>query len=127
MKEYRAIFKNKFIKNISIISSPKSTIFALMFILPNINFAQKQKYYEIYSWGLYFPTPTPYNFKCKESIDMKYGFKVIWKAGCVVKKRDVRKWELHNRFVNWKIKRLNGKDWKQTYSEEIKQCKIEDE
>uniref|UniRef100_UPI00404A2628 FEKKY domain-containing protein n=1 Tax=Flavobacterium sp. TaxID=239 RepID=UPI00404A2628 len=65
-----------------------------------------------------------YNHICKNKLNEKYGFDYQMIAGCVVKMKDVKKWNRHNKKIEKKLKKRNGKNWRQAYEIELKKCLI---
>lgn len=57
-----------------------------------------------YTYGL-LGFEAEYDYICKNNLNIKYGFDYEIVAGCVVKKRDVKKWERHNRKVERKLEK----------------------
>lgn len=89
-------------------------------LLPILTFAQQSDTPLVkYQWGVLVFDP---DIMCKLEIMDKYGFCYKRVADCEVSTKELAKWERHNRKIDRKLKRKNGKEWKERFWEEIENC-----
>jgi hypothetical protein len=80
---------------------------------------RKGRLLRLYSYGL-----PAYSFtdSCELMASKKSGFKVIVKAGCVIRGGQICRWDLHNKRVERKLDKRNGPDWWDKYILEASNC-----
>lgn len=80
--------------------------------------------YHFYIFGL-LGFDENYDQGCKNELNQKYGFDYQLVAGCSVETKEVKKWNRHNRRVERKLRKRNGKNWRANYNNELKNCLID--
>lgn len=60
--------------------------------------------------------------ECEKEISKKYGFVNREKSGGMVKSRQKKRWDKHNKKVEEKLNIRHGPNWRDKYYAEISQC-----
>lgn len=63
---------------------------------------------------------------CEMELASKFGFQYEAVAGCEITTAEEKKWNKHNKNVERLLRKRNGKNWRNNYSDEIIKCKFED-
>jgi peroxiredoxin family protein len=74
------------------------------------------------TWGLQKLDNHDYE-SCRDSLQLKYGFKNRVVSGCVVTSNQVRRWTKYNNKMEKQMIERNGVAWREKYELELETCR----